>query len=712
MDAFKSDIAASPLVTAPADDIETLSTQFDDVLGNLLDQHAPMNSKSITLRPHAPWYSDAIRDAKRERRRCERRFVKSGLQVHKEIYQESCQWYKDLLDGAKSDYHRSKLHGCDHRQLFRVVDKMCSSESSRVLPTRDNPEDLANEFVVFFRDKIRRVMDKLDNIPSYEAGISATDSNPSSHFNTFSQMSEKSIRKIIMQSPTSTCLLDPIPTELLKACVDELLPSITRIVNQSLLSGIFPSSYKMAQVTPLIKKPNADAEDLCNFRPISNLKFISKVVERAAASQLQDYMTENDLYGKMQSAYRKSHSTESALLRVHNDILRAVDQRTDVVLVLLDLSAAFDTVDHRILLTRLSERYGIGGNALNWFRSYLSERKQSVTIDGKTSVVHDVDCGVPQGSVCGPFIFTLYTAPLEDVIASHGVKTMIYADDTQLYLTLRPSDRSEQLQPLENCVRDVKAWTISNRLLLNDSKTEVVQFSSRYLTAHNPLASFTVGMSQVQPAHEARNLGVVMDSHLNLTTHINNICRSACLAIYKIGQIRRFIDRLTAERLVHAFVTSRLDANNSLLYGLLKNLISKLQRVQNSAARLVAQVKARESIDAVRRNELHWLSVSDRIAFKILLITYKALNNLAPAYISDLLTTYTPSYGLRSSSQSLLDPPRVREVSTINYGRRAFSVAAPELWNNIPFAIRNAKSLAQFKRLLKTYLFQHPTGAN
>ena len=175
---------------------------------------------------------------------------------------------------------------------------MCSSESSHVLPTHGKPEDLANEFVVFFRDKFRRVMDKLDNIPSYEAGISATDSNPSSHFNTFSQMSEESIRKIIMQSPTSTCSLDPIPTELLKACVDELLPSITRIVNQSLLSGIFPSSYKMAQVTPLIKKPNADAEDLCNFRPISNLKFISKVVERAAASQLQDYMMEEWLVWK------------------------------------------------------------------------------------------------------------------------------------------------------------------------------------------------------------------------------------------------------------------------------------------------------------------------------------------------------------------------------------------------------------------------------
>ena len=131
----------------------------------------------------------------------------------------------------------------------------------------------------------------------------------------------------------------------------------------------------------------------------------------------------------------------------------------------------------------------------------------------------------------------------------------------------------------------------------------ISQFSSRYLNARDPLSSFSVGMSQVQPAHEARNLGVEMDSHLNLTTHINNICRSACFAIYKIGQIRRYIDRSTAERLIHAFVTSRLDANNSLLHGLPKNLIAKLQRVQNSAARLVTLVKARESIDSVRRDE-------------------------------------------------------------------------------------------------------------
>ena len=149
--------------------------------------------------------------------------------------------------------------------------------------------------------------------------------------------------------------------------------------------------------------------------------------------------------------------------------------------------------------------------------------------------------------------------------------------------------------------------------------------------------------------------------------------------------------------------------NNSLLYGLPQNLITKLQRVQNSAVRLVIPVKRGESVSAVRRDELHWLSISDRIVFKILLITYKALNNMAPAYISELLTVYTPHRTLRSSSQSLLAPPSHRDVSTINYGRRSFSVAAPVLWNSIPLAIRNANSLAVFKRSLKTYLFNNPT---
>ncbi|XP_072025354.1 uncharacterized protein [Amphiura filiformis] len=199
-----------------------------------------------------------------------------------------------------------------------------------------------------------------------------------------------------------------------------------------------------------------------------------------------------------------------------------------------------------------------------------------------------------------------------------------------------------------------------------------------------------------------------MDKHMTLLTHINNVCRSASYAISKIGRIRKFIDQATAERLVHAFATSRLDANNSLLYGLPKTAIAKLQRVQNSAIRLITCVKRDQDINAVRR-DLHWLPIRDRIVFKLLLITYKIRHGLAPAYLTDLLMDYIPTRTLRSSSQYLLQPPSSREVATDYYGKRAFSVAAPSLWNSLPLAIRNADTVYKFKRQLKTHLFNNPS---
>ena len=318
-----------------------------------------------------------------------------------------------------------------------------------------------------------------------------------------------------------------------------------------------------------------------------------------------------------------------------------------------------------------------------------------------------MNCSVPQGSVAGPFMFTVYAASLEDLVRSFGVETMIYADDTQLYLVLDPCSDG-QLQRLQNCVRGVKAWTAENRLLLNDSKTEVLHLTSRFSRNPTPISTIKVGDSEVDIASEVRNLGVLFDQHMTFISQVNKVCRAACLAISKIGRIRKYIDRPTAERLVHAFVTSRLDANNSLLFGLTSSAISKLQRVQNSAVRLVLGVSGhRVNINDLRRNELHWLPVKDRIVFKILMITYKSLNGLAPPYLKELLNTYKPSRSPRSASRSLLEVPRA--VSTSTYGERAFSVSSPKLWNGLPQQIRNAASFATFKKLLKTHLFNNPT---
>ena len=391
-----------------------------------------------------------------------------------------------------------------------------------------------------------------------------------------------------------------MPTWIVKQCLDELVPIFTHIVNHSLCSGSFPATFKIAEVIPLIKKSTLDPELLntCSYRSVSNLKFLSKVTEKAAIKQLQNYLGENKLYPELQSAYRKDHSCETALLRVMNDLLLTVDDRKDAVLVLLDLSAAFDTIDHDVLTQWLTFKYGVCETALNWFDSYIRGRKQVIRIAETKSESHDLLTGVPQGSVAGPQIFTLYASPIEDIVNKHQVSGMYYADDSQLYLSLDPNDFSPSVNKLETCIKEIKDWTRQNKLALNDGKTEIIHIKSRF-SKTNALDSLTIGDSCVSTTKQAKNLGVIIDHSLSLEPHVNNICRLASHALRTIGRIRKYLDRDSTEKLVHAFISSRLDSNNSILYGLPQYQINKLQRIQNAAARLVTLTKKHEHITPI-----------------------------------------------------------------------------------------------------------------
>ena len=380
----------------------------------------------------------------------------------------------------------------------------------------------------------------------------------------------------------------------------------------------------------------------------------------------------------MQSAYRKYHSTETALIRVGNDIQRAIDDQCESVLVLLDLSAAFDTIDLEILLERLRFRYGFSNLVLRWFTSYLVDR--------------------PQGSVLGPVLFSLYIVPLEDVIMAHGLNAMMYADDSKLYIIMRQSYRTTALEDLTLCIQDIMSWNVSNMLKCNPKKTEIIHFSSRF-SPTNPIPSIKVGDCSITPSNEVKDLGVTLDHHLTLKTRINNICRSASRSIHQIGKIRNFLSRSTTERPIHAFVSSKLDYCNSIL-GLPSYELEKLQRLQNTAARLTVRAKESDHITPVLKS-LHWLPMKERIIFKILLVTDKILHGFAPAYLNELLLNYTPHCLLRSSSLNLLSIPQTK---TVTYGDRSFSVIAPKLWNDLPIIIR-VLQLTLLKLRLKTFLF-------
>ena len=243
--------------------------------------------------------------------------------------------------------------------------------------------------------------------------------------------------KLILEGNSKSCCLDPLPTNILKQILPSLLPVITSIVNKSLRQSIMPTSLKHAVVTPLLKKSSLDKENLKNYRFVSNLPYLGKCIEKVAIKQMDDHLSENNLHEPLQSAYKTYHSTETALVKVTNDILLALDKRQCVYLVLLDLSAAFDTIDHQVFLTQLQRDYGMSGEIVEWMETYLTGRRQCVQINGISSDEVTLQYSFPQGSCIGPFGFKLYTKSLTQIAKHHGIEVHLYADDTQLYITVQ-----------------------------------------------------------------------------------------------------------------------------------------------------------------------------------------------------------------------------------------------------------------------------------
>ena len=283
------------------------------------------------------------------------------------------------------------------------------------LPEHSSAEELANRFSCFFKEKIDKIRDNLPDCS--EINLEIAQSPPVSTLTVLRNTTEAEVWKIICKSPAKSCMLDPIPTWLIKE--SELLPVMTNIINSSLRSSQVPKSMKSAGVTPLLKKYTLNPDILKNYRPVSNLSYISKLLVRVVAKRLTDYMTENNLHEHLQSAYKPGHSTETALVKVQNDILTSIDQHRIVILVMLDLSAAFNTIDHDILFSRMENTLGIMGQALAWFKSYLSGRTLRIKIDKSFSELQDILWSVPQGSVLGPLLFLIYLLPLGKLIRKH-----------------------------------------------------------------------------------------------------------------------------------------------------------------------------------------------------------------------------------------------------------------------------------------------------
>ena len=355
---------------------------YNSTLSGLLDKHAPLKPKVFRAKPANPWFTPLLRKLKTAKRHLERIWSSSHSQQDLKNLRSATNHYHSAIIKAKRTYNSLLISSSisNPRQLWTNINRLLHRSTPLVLPSCDSLSTLSQSFAKFFSDKIHKLHTRFSSNHSSSSPHTAPPFTPPS-FSSFSPVNCEEVLNLLTHSPDTSCDLDPIPTSLLKQCSHVLLPTITNIINLSLSTGVFPDQFKSCSVHPMLKKSNLDKEDLSNYRPISHLSFLSKLTERIVKLRLVDHLSTNNLINSFQSAYIKHHSTETTLLSVHDHIIKAISHQQITCLTLLDLSAAFDTIDHSILLERLSSWFGISSTALSWVKSYLVNRSFHVSID-------------------------------------------------------------------------------------------------------------------------------------------------------------------------------------------------------------------------------------------------------------------------------------------------------------------------------------------
>ena len=657
------------------------------------------------------WYhgNNNIYNAKKALRKAEKR-----LYIHKtpenmaefaRLRQAKCK----LVDEIKEKYYRTEIEKCssDSRELQNLLSKLTGKNlKSTVLPFCSDEATLAENFKTFFITKIENLN---STFSQYENSHSSHIPDfPLIGLNNFSIVNENDVLKMLQELNQTNCSNDPFNMKLLKQddVAKKIINVFVDIINESFRSGVFPDSEKLAIVRPLLKA-GKDKDELSSYRPLYNTSMLAKLLEHACLNQISDYLKNFEAIPKYQSAYRKNHSVESALCRIYNDLIIRKSSGKNTLLILLDLSSAFDTVDQAILLDDLS-LLGIGGAVLDWFRSYLVGRKFKVEIGSTASQIGSMVTGIPQGTKLSPILFSIYTSELYYILTNMGYMCHFYADDTRIMMNIEIPAQAQQ--DFSKIMSAIDRWMASRKLKLNSDKTECILFDSNS-NQNQSISHINLNDStSITLSDQVRNLGFVFDSKLKMETQINKVKGKAIANLKNIAQISKYLDRNSRLKLVYGLVLSHIDFCNSLYAHLPNCLLRSLQTIINSATRLIVGLPmfSHEHITP-HCIELHFLPIKARIIFKICLLTYKSLKFGQPAYLSELLSYNQTERLLRSSEDPKLVEPVIAQS---NFSNRCFAFCAPRMYNGLPLDIRNAPSVLSFKSRLKTFLFTQAYDTN
>ena len=670
---------------------------------DILDKYAPLKSKTAYHRNTTPWIDNEFKVCRSKRRKLERTWRKIKNDINRQNYINQRNICAQLSVTKQQTYYSNLIETSSMNQnsLFNIVNNLLDKTKDISLPSHSEPTELANKFNTFYSDKVLKIRSVIPVVNTKASESNLFSGEPLEHLEVTTL---QELKQIINDSCIKTSVDDPLPARLLKSILDDILPFLCILVNKSLTEGSM-DSVKQSLIIPLLKKPVLDHELLSNYRPVSNLLFVSKLIERVVLKRLNDHLDKNALQTHSQYGYKKFHNTETMLLGIMNDVLEGFDKNKATIILFLDLSAAFDTIDSNKLLSILLNQIGISGTALSWFKSFLVGRSQRVMIDGKCSNSLDVLFGVPQGSILGPVLFNLYVRSLPNIFASGGFKSGCYADDSHGYKSFSLSFQyTIMTKHIDNIMNHVTNWMNNHFLKINPDKTELLLFYPKLLD-HKVTIRGTIltGGQCIRFSDAAKNVGVWLDKHLSMDKHVNHIVSHCYKLLKDISRIRNVLSKNHTEMLVHSVIASRLDYCNSLFFNMDPTNIFKLQKVQNAAARLIARKRKRDSAAEILRS-LHWLDVRGRIVFKIILLVYKCINNMCTENLKSMLKFKI--HNCRENDFLLLETTSY----ITKFGKRSFKYAGPRLWNALPLEIRTEPVIDKFKKRIKSILFTDFNG--
>ena len=666
------------------DDVYVAWDKWKSKFLNLCDKHAPLRKMRVRKK-HLPWVDREVLEKIYERDFTHKKAVSNKNEEDWSQYKKIRNEVTNLIKLKKKEYFTSKLKSAKNsKEMWNTI--------KEIIPDKKNNNSIPPEMNA---DSFNEYFSQIGlSLAKQHANIDIKWKNPDILYKfKFKLVSCDRIQKKLKQLP-STSNLDilGLDTKLLHIAADYLCESLTVIINLSLASGLVPDDWKLARVTP-VYKGEGDILNESNYRPISVIGHIVKLTESEVKDQLVNYLEEHHLLTVDQSAYLKNHSTTTCLHKVIGEWQELIDDGEMIGACFLDISKCFDSIDHKILGTKL-QKYGIKDNELNWFDNYLSGRTQKVICNNQLSKTCKMSIGVPQGSILGPILFLLF---INDLTQFSGLSHCnLFADDALFYVHGR--DIESINSKLQNSIESIADWYKRNKLSLNVKKSNVM-IIHRKKNVQDTI-DVTINQNKLMQIDHVKYLGLHIDSKLQWQHHVNNMCKVLNNKLAMFKRTAMFVDKQTMIQIYKSFIMPSFDYADTVWHGCSKFLEHKLQTLQNRAARIIEQnfdfIHTR-GIDLL--NKLTLQTTVERRNFRTCALMFKCIHGKVPTYLSDqiIMACDVHAYGTRQANSMNV---YIQHVKTDCLRKSLFHTGG-RLWNELPDVVKESENIDSFKRNYK-----------